>query len=98
MSVYWSGCGGDERTTNGTTGTTTGGGEGGAGGGGTGTGGAPQSFGPPGTDFVSAAGIAKNSQYKLVFTVGQSTQNQGKMTNPSYRLQGGLIGANGSLP
>jgi hypothetical protein len=34
----------------------------------------------------------------MVFTFGQPTQNQGKTTSPGYRMQGGLIGANGSLP
>lgn len=90
------GCGGDDSSSSSGT---TGSGAGGAGGqGGSGSGGAPQSFGPPGTDIVSAGAVVSNSQYRLVFTVGQSTQNQGKMTSSTYRLQGGVIGANGSLP
>ncbi|XXX80387.1 hypothetical protein WMF30_16610 [Sorangium sp. So ce134] len=36
--------------------------------------------------------------YRMVFTLGQPTQNQGKTTSPGYRMQGGLVGANGSLP
>jgi hypothetical protein len=47
---------------------------------------------------VGAGDVCKSPQYKLVFTMGQPTQNQTKTTSPSYRLQGGLIGANGSLP
>lgn len=91
------GCDDGDGTSSGATGAGAGGA--GAGGqGGSGTGGAPQSFGPPGTDIVSAGAVVSNGQYRLVFTVGQSTQNQVKMTSSSYRLQGGVIGANGSLP
>lgn len=59
---------------------------------------APESFGPPGSGFVTAGGTATNSRFTLVFTVGQSTQNQETMTSPRHRLQGGVIGANESLP
>ncbi len=59
---------------------------------------APESFGPPGSGFVSAGGIAASSRFTLVFTVGQSTQNQETQTSPRHRLQGGVIGANESLP
>jgi hypothetical protein len=34
----------------------------------------------------------------MIFTLGQPTQNQSRTTSPSYQMQGGLIGANGSLP
>ncbi|EYF06603.1 hypothetical protein [Chondromyces apiculatus] len=54
----------------------------------------PQSFGPPGTDVVSAGGVATSTSYRLVFTVGQSTQNQDRMSSTSFRLHGGVIGAN----
>ena len=59
---------------------------------------APESFGPPGSGFVSAGEIATSSRFTLVFTVGQSTQNQEMQTSPRHRLQGGVIGANESLP
>lgn len=95
----WIGCGGDDApiTPPGT------GGAGGAGGTGgmttsSGGGGIVPSFGPPGSDFVSSGKVLTNSRYRLVFTVGQSTQNQGKMTTSRYRLQGGVIGVNESLP
>jgi hypothetical protein len=48
--------------------------------------------------MVSGGEVSKSPGYKLVFTFGQSSQNQEKTTSPSYRHQGGLIGANGSLP
>ncbi len=59
---------------------------------------APESFGPPGSGFVTAGGIATSSKFALVFTVGQSTQNQETQTSSRHRLQGGVIGANESLP
>lgn len=59
---------------------------------------APESFGPPGSGFVSVGGVAKSSRFTLVFTVGQSTQNQETQTSARHRLQGGVIGANESLP
>ena len=46
----------------------------------------------------SAGDVSKSANYKMVFTLGQPTQNQGKSTSPAYRIQGGVIGANGSLP
>ena len=77
-------------------------GSGGAGGGGTGgggTGGGPNvAPGTPGQSFVSAGGVSTSSNYRLVFSMGQPSTNTGKMSSPSYRLQGGLIGATGSLP
>lgn len=54
--------------------------------------------GPPGNALVSAGDRVSSPSYTLVFTMGQSTINQTKMTSSSYRLQGGLIGATGSLP
>jgi hypothetical protein len=70
------------------------GGEAGAGGGG----GAPVGNGPGATDMVSAGNYIQSQKYKMAFTLGQSTQNQTKTTSSNYRMQGGLIGANGSLP
>ncbi|WP_437783902.1 hypothetical protein [Sorangium sp. So ce1097] len=83
------------------------GGEGGAGAGsqvaaegGGGEGGAPEvaDVGRTASDVVSAGQVVRSPSYRMVFTLGQPTQNQGKTTSPSYRMQGGLVGANGSLP
>lgn len=82
----------------GTGGTVTTDGGGGAGGEG-GSGGAPPvEPGPPGNALVSAGNYVTSPNFKLVFTMGQSTINQSKMNSPNYRLQGGLIGATGNLP
>lgn len=75
-----------------------GGGETGGQGGQGGQGGVAPNYGPPASDFVSAGGVSKSAGYRLVGTLGQSTQNQSKMSSPKYRLQGGLTGAIGSLP
>ncbi len=101
-------------TTSTTSSSSSGGGEGGAGGGTTsststttssssgggagGAGGAPPVAGKPGTETVSAGQRSSSPGYTMVFTFGQPTQNQGKTTSPGYRMQGGLQGANGSLP
>lgn len=49
-------------------------------------------------EMVSAGKVVRSPSYRMVFTLGQPTQNQGKTTSPSYRVQGGLVGANGSVP
>lgn len=98
-------CGGDSSTWGPPSG---GGGSGGEGGGATstttsasssggGSGGAAPG-GPPATETVSAGEVSSSSSYRMVYTLGQPTQNQGKTTSPGYRIQGGLAGANGSLP
>lgn len=53
---------------------------------------------PPATELVNGGDRSKSPHYTAVYTFGQSTQNQDKSTSPSYRVQGGLAGANGSLP
>ncbi len=73
------------------------GGNGGAGGQG-GQGGSMSSHGPGAQDLVSSGEVSKSPSYKLTWTMGQSTQNQGKSSSAGYRLQGGLVGANGSVP
>lgn len=75
------------------------GGEGGSGGGGGagGSGGGAADSGHQATETVSAGQVSSSSKYKMVFTFGQPTQNQGKTTSSKYRLQGGLVGANGSV-
>jgi hypothetical protein len=101
------GCGGEDPDNPTTTSTSTssatsgGGGEGGAGGAGGagGTGGSSSAdYGPPSSETVSAGEVSKSPKYKMVYTLGQPTQNQGKSTSPAHRLQGGVIGATGSLP
>lgn len=69
-----------------------GGGSGGAGGQG---GGVVVDTGKPATETVSAGEVSKSTNYRMVFTFGQPTQNQGKTTSPGYQMQGGLVGANG---
>ncbi len=54
-------------------------------------------FGPPASDLVSLGNYSASPNDKLVWTMGQSTQNQDKSTSASYRLQGGLVGANGGI-
>ncbi len=81
------------------------GGSGGQGGGSTGTAGGGTggsaggavAYGPAASDLVNAGGVASSPGYKMVFTLGQSTQIQATSTSPSYRMQGGLVGANGDL-
>jgi hypothetical protein len=46
--------------------------------------------------FARVCGFREN--YQMLFTFGQPTTNQGKTTSPGNRLNGGLVGANGSLP
>ncbi len=48
------------------------------------------------TELVTAGESARSKNYKMIFTFGQPTQNQGKTMSPSYHMQGGLVGANGS--
>ncbi|NUQ77011.1 MAG: hypothetical protein HUU21_26045 [Polyangiaceae bacterium] len=101
------GCGDGDQDASTTTSPTGGGGEGGTGGtGGTGgmgggggaggAGGGAAESGVSATETVSAGEVSKSPNYTMVFTFGQPTQNQGKTTSPSYRMQGGLVGANGS--
>ena len=99
------GCGGedpDNPTTTSTSSSSTGGGGAGGAGGEGGAGGAGGSssadYGPPSSETVSAGEVSKSPKYRMVYTLGQPTQNQGKSTSPAHRLQGGVIGATGSLP
>jgi len=53
----------------------------------------------PASDLVNAGTVAKSKSYKVVYTLGQSTQDQGVDTSKGQRLNGGLVGAmNGSQP
>jgi hypothetical protein len=60
--------------------------------------GASPTYGPGSSQTVSAGETAKSPSYRMVFTLGQPTQNQGKSTSKSYRMQGGLIGSVETLP
>ncbi len=78
-------------TTDGTTGTT----------GGTTTGDTDTGSGVMGhsvSQVVNGGTVASSPNFRMVFTIGQPTQNQGTYTSDNFRLQGGLIGANGNPP
>jgi hypothetical protein len=101
------GCSGDANTTSTSTagdssssgsGAGGNGGNGGSGGAGGEGGGTASHTGKSAVDFVSGGDVSKSANYKMVHTLGQPTQNQGKSNSSNYRLQGGLSGANGSLP
>lgn len=47
---------------------------------------------------VNGGTVASSPGFRMVFTLGQPTQNQGTTTSPGFKLQGGLIGANGNPP
>ena len=49
--------------------------------------------GPSANELVSGGTVASNAKYKVVYTVGQPTPNQGVSTGKDQRLNGGLIGA-----
>lgn len=61
-------------------------------------GGAPPNYGPAATETVNAGGVVNSPSYQMVFTFGQPSANQGKMTSATYEMQGGLIGATGTKP
>ncbi|PCC71147.1 hypothetical protein SAMN02745121_04889 [Nannocystis exedens] len=50
------------------------------------------------TQTVNSGTVATSPNFRMVFTLGQPTQNQGIYTSDNFRLQGGLIGANGNPP
>jgi hypothetical protein len=50
------------------------------------------------TQLVSAGTQSSSSSYSVVFTIGQPSKLQSTHDSTNYRLQGGLIGANGSPP
>ncbi len=47
---------------------------------------------------VNGGTKASSASFTMVFTLGQPTQNQGVYQSENFRLQGGLIGANGNPP
>ena len=50
------------------------------------------------TQTVNGGTVATSANFRMVFTLGQPTQNQGVYNSTNFRLQGGLIGANGNPP
>lgn len=47
---------------------------------------------------VNGGTVASSDNFRMVFTLGQPTANQGTYKSANFRLQGGLVGANGSPP
>lgn len=54
--------------------------------------------GVPNFSWVNAGHSASNDNFRVVFTLGQLAPAQNTQTSPQYRLQGGVIGANGTRP
>ncbi|HEY4122369.1 MAG TPA: hypothetical protein VGM56_31090, partial [Byssovorax sp.] len=54
--------------------------------------GPPQITGPSVDQMVNGGTVAKNGKYKLVYTLGQPSPNQGPATNGQTRENGGLVG------
>ncbi len=52
----------------------------------------PKPQGVAANDMVAAGTVAKNSKYKLVYTMGQPTP-QSQVTGPDKTLNGGVVGA-----
>lgn len=53
----------------------------------------PAVQGPSTQEMVSGGTFASNSRYRLFYTNGQPTPNQGVSTSGTRRLNGGLAGA-----
>jgi hypothetical protein len=60
--------------------------------------GGPASPGQSVNQLVSAGERSSSPNYTLVYTFGQPSQLQSTHDSTNYRIQGGLIGANGSPP
>jgi hypothetical protein len=83
--------------TSSTTGSSTSSAGGGGGGQGGSGGGTTTNDGHQSTELVSAGDVCESPGYRLVYTLGQPTTNQETMTSTGYRLQGGFVGATGSV-
>jgi hypothetical protein len=74
----------------------------GSGGGGTSSGSGGADGGTPAgrnaTETVNGGRVAKNAEYRMVFTLGQPSLSQQKGATGSLRLQGGLVGATEATP
>ena len=66
-------------------------------GGGSGGGLAAEEHGPAATQLVNGGAVSKSAKHLMVWTLGHPTPNQDKATSAKHHLQGGLIGANGSM-
>lgn len=53
----------------------------------------PEPEGPSTQEMVSGGTFASNAKYRLFYTNGQPTPNQGVSTGAKNRLNGGLAGA-----
>lgn len=58
----------------------------------------PEVGGQTVNQLVSAGERSSSPNYTLVYTFGQPSQLQSTHDSTNYRIQGGLIGANGSPP
>jgi len=64
-----------------------------------GEGGVPMiDLGHSGTEIVNGGQYMKSGKYSMVYTIGQPSQVQSTVTSDKYRMQGGIVGATGSLP
>ena len=85
----------DTTSTGTSTSTSSGGGSGGSGG----SGGGPMAdVGHPGMETVNGGQYMKSSKYSMIYTIGQPSPNQSKVSSDKYRMTGGIVGATGSLP
>ena len=50
-------------------------------------------LGPSVNEFTNSGNVATNSKYRIVFTMGQGTPNQGVDTGTTGELRGGIVGA-----
>lgn len=90
------GSGGMSTSTSSSGGGGSGGGTGGAGGEGGGS--VTPDLGHPGTEIVNGGQFMKSGKYSMVYTIGQPSQVQSTVKSDKYRMQGGIVGATGSLP
>jgi hypothetical protein len=58
----------------------------------------PVVLGPSVNDIVSAGTVAKSAKYKVVYTLGQATPDQGVSTSATHVDNGGLVGAMNGVP
>lgn len=55
-------------------------------------------YGHSGTEIVNGGQLMKSDKYSMVYTIGQSSPVQSTAKSDKYRMQGGIVGATGSLP
>jgi hypothetical protein len=49
--------------------------------------------GPNVNEFTNSGNVATNAKYRIVFTMGQATPNQGVDKGTTGELHGGIVGA-----